>query len=94
MSTTSPSLPDPAEAETLRLRQIITDIDLKREQLQQIIADRDFRREQFQQTIADARAKQQQVQIEPIKLLLQAAGVAIGLVAAGAALSAFLLRGL
>jgi hypothetical protein len=80
MSTTSPELPDPSTAETLKLRQIIADIDLKREQVQQIIAD--------------ARAKQQQVQIEPIKLLLQAATVAIGLVAAGAALATFFLRGL
>ena len=79
MSSTSPELPDPILAETIKLRQIIADIDLKREQLQQ--------------TIADTRAKQQ-VMIEPIKLLLQAGAVAIGLVGAGAALATFLLRGI
>ncbi|MBV9748120.1 MAG: hypothetical protein JO157_04830 [Acetobacteraceae bacterium] len=80
MSAISPGLPDPAGVERLKLRHIIEDIDRKREQLQQ--------------AIAGTRAKQQQVQIEPIKLLLQAAGIAIGLVAAGAALATFLLRGL
>jgi hypothetical protein len=80
MSSASPESPDPILAETIKLRQIIADIDLKREQLQQ--------------TIADTRAKQQQVMIEPIKLLLQAGAVAIGLVGAGAALATFLLRGI
>ena len=80
MSSISPELSDPSAAETIKLRQIIADIDLKREQTQQ--------------AIADARAKQQQVLIEPIKLLLQAAAIAIGLVGAGAALATFLLRGL
>ena len=79
-STTGPT---PGQIDQLKLRQIIADIDLKREQLMQAIAERDARREQGQ---ADIGLKREQLRLEPRRfrvsvwsIMLQGIGVSIAL---------------
>ncbi len=75
--------PTPEKIDQLKLRQIIADVDLKREQLMQAIAERDARRDQAQ---ADIGLGREQLRLKPRRfrlsvwgIMLQGIGVAVAL---------------
>ena len=75
---------NPAQAEALRIEQIITEIRRYRIDMDRILAETDQRR-------VDAQRTQQEMRYEPLKFLLSGMAAGAGLVGGSVALAAFLL---